>query len=237
MITSVAYEPRRKIIAVAVANKEPQKGTASIRVLDEKTSSILKEIPTGKDYIRGMSIDGEGRIAFAANDMHHDQPGELCYLSITDGRVYSIAKGKHFSSPTWSKGSKRVYFSYVKDSNKRIANVELNKSGAVNQIDDGLSVSVSGSGKIVYLTDAGDIILMQESDGILSGSKQKLLRVDPRFADSIRFVKGTEDIILQRYKKSIVYDLLVLQPPYTAEKVLLPNAGLKDYDVAFQNAE
>jgi predicted nucleic acid-binding protein len=231
IITSVAYEPRRKIVVVAITSKEPKKGTASIRLLDVKTCSILKEIATNKDYIRGMSIDREGRIVFAANDMYRERPGELCYLSINTGIVHTVAKGRHFNSPCWDKNSKKIYFSYIKDSDKGIAYVELSKPGAINKIAEGLSVSASESGKVVYLTHVGEIILMQKSQG-LAVSKQELKRVDPKFTDSIRIVKGTEDIVLQHYKKSIVYDLSVLQSPYTKEKVMLSNSGMKDYDVA-----
>lgn len=237
IITSVAYDLKKNIVAIAVGSKEPQKESATIKLLDRDTLSILKEIHTKKDYIRGMTLDSVGKIAFVANDMYLDRYGEICYLSIADGTVKSVAKGRHFRTPSWSKDSQRIYFSYIQDSHRGIAFVDINKPDIIGEISAGLSVSVSDSGKIAYLANDGEVILMPESAIVSSVSKLRLKHVDPKFTDSIRFVKGDDCIILQQYKKSVVYDLVVLQPPYENETMMLPHVGMKDFDVALVKAK
>ena len=236
-ITSVAYDPERKLIAIAMENKEPQRGTAVIKLLDEKTLSFVKEIITKKDRIYGMSIDREGRITFAAGDMYFAQPGELCYLSPDDEIVHTIAKGEHFMWPSWNKDSKRIYFTYnMQNSAGHIAYVELANPNVIKQIAEGKSIGVSGSGKVAYLTNKGDIILMHKIDDMSTSSKQLLGHVKPQFSDRIRFVKGTEDILIQHYRK-MAYDLEVLQPPYKKEKLMLPYVGMGDFDAAYVKKE
>ncbi len=240
-ITSVAYDPERKLIAIAMEKKEPQRGTAIIKLLDEKTLSFVKEIITKKDRIYGMSIDKEGRIAIATGDMYLDHPGELCYLSLSDGIVHTIAKGAHFFTPAWSKDSKRVYFGFSprskQSSSDRIGYVELATPYDIKQIADGRSVSVSASGKVAYLTNEGDIFMMRDMDNV-SASVELLRHVDPKFTDSIYFVQGTEDIVIKHWKVTGLFsDLIVLQPPYKKEKLMLPYMGMQDFDAAYIKTE
>jgi len=236
MITAVAYDPERKLIAIAEQNKEPQRGTAVIKIFDEKTSSVVNEIVTKKDRIYGMAIDREGRMVFATGDIFLDNPGELCYLSRDDGIVQTIAKGAHFFSPAWSKDSKRVYFgysfSYKQSPSDHIGYVEVAIPHIIRQIAEGRSVSVSESGKVAYLTNDGNI-LIQKTDDISVSSKQLLKHVDPKFTENIRFVKGSEDMVLQHYRKGNLYDLILLQVPYKVEKVMLPYVGMQDFDIAY----
>ena len=229
MITSVAYYPEKKLIAIAEMAKESPRGTAVIKVLDEKTSSVVNEFITKKDRIYSMAIDREGRIAFEAGDR------ELCYLSIDEGIVHTIAEGAYFFSLAWSKDSKRIYFGFSpsskQSSSDRIGYVELAKPYDIKQIAEGQSVSISESGKIAYLTNNGDIILMQKTADTIS--KQLLKHRDPRFTYNIRFVKGTEDIVIAHARKVIIFDLIVLPLPYKKERVMLPYVGMKDFDAAY----
>lgn len=238
MITSVAYYPERQLIAIAEQNKEPHKGAAVIKIFDEKTSSVVNVIVTKKDRVYWMSIDREGKIAFATGDILLDNPGELSYLSINEGIVHTIAKGAHFFSPAWSWDSKRIYFGFSPSSKQspydRIAYVELSSPYVIKQVAEGRSISVSESGKVVYLTNNGDIILMQKTDNVTMPSKQLLRHVDPQFTDSIRFVNGTEDIVIKYWKVTGLFsDLIVLRPSYKKEKLMLPDIGMHDYDMAY----
>ena len=236
-ITSVAYYPEKKLIAIAERTKEPQKGTSVIKILDEKTSLVVKEFITKKDRINSMAIDREGRIAFDTGDMYLDLPGELCYLSMNEGVVHTIAKGAHFFSPAWSEDSKRIYFGFSPNSKQsssdRIGYVDLAKPYDIKQIAEGRSVSVSENGGIAYLSNDGNITLMQKTDDPSKSSKQLLRHRDPRFTYNIRFVKGTEDIVIEHAKKVIIFDLIVLPTPYKEEKVMLSNIGMQDFDVAY----
>ena len=236
MITAVAYDPEKKLIAIAEQNKEPHRGTAVIKIFDLKTSSVVNEIVTKKDRIYGMAIDRDGRIAFTTGDMYLDNPGEICYVSTDDRLVHVIATGSHFFSPAWSKDSKRVYFgfssSYHESPSDRIGYVELETPHVIRQVAEGRSVTISESGKVAYLTNNGEIMLMQKTDDVSMASKQLLRRVDSKFTSNIRFVKGTEDIVLEHSKKVIIYDLIVLRQPYKKEKLMLPYVGMKSFDVA-----
>ncbi|GBD99581.1 hypothetical protein BMS3Abin07_01618 [bacterium BMS3Abin07] len=238
MITAVAYDLERKLIAIAEKNKEPHRGTAVIKIFNVETSSVVNEFVTDKDRINGMTIDREGRIAFTAGDMYLDNPGELCYLSLDDGHVHTIAKGAHFFSPAWSKDLKRVYFgfspAYKQSPSDRIGYVELATPNTIRQIAEGRSVSISDSGKVAYLTNSGDIVLMEKIYDMSGVAKQLLRHVDPKFTNSIRFVKGTEDIMIRHWKVTGLFsDLIVLKPPYKKEKLMLPYIGMQDYDAGY----
>jgi len=230
LITAVAYDPIKKSIAVAVKNKEPKKGTAKITILDEHTFLPSAEIMTNRDSIDGMSFDQHGRLAFVSNNIAHDLPGELSYLDSPDGSVHTLAEGRHFFKPSWGEDSKKIYFAYLLDSKRGIAYVELDQPNVVRQIANGTAVSVSGNGIVACLTDKGEIVFIQGTEQQRTAIKLPSKYTDPKFTDSIWFVNGTDDLILQHYKKSVVYDLMVIRPPYADVTSLLSNIGMRDYD-------
>jgi hypothetical protein len=249
-ITAVAYDPERRIIAIAqqslfdayhpgkpIGNQtEPRRGTAIIKLFDEKTSSFIKEIATKKDRIYGMSIDKRGRIAFAAGDAFFPQPGELCYVSLDDGIVHSVGKGAHFYFPAWSKDARRIYFSfsYENDKPEHIGYIDLAAPSVLKQVADGISVSISDRGTVAYLTNEGDIFAMQNGDGeVTLRPKRHLKHVDPRFTVGLRFVKGSEDIALVHALKMALQLRLIESPKYMKEMVLVSSIANGDFEAVY----
>lgn len=231
MITAVAYDPVRAVLAIGITNKEPKKGSAKIVLQDYNTSLPLSVIKTDKDRILGLSFGRNGEIAFTTGNVNLNLPGELCIIERPGGPVRTVAEGKFFGKPSWNKDSRRIYFSYRMDSEKAVGYVDLGKPGVITKIAEGLSVTVSDGGKIAYLTLNGEVVFHDEASKVQTVAKLTSEYGD-KFTDRIWFVKGTEDIILQRYAFSVVYDLFIFKPPYTDVMLMVPYIGMQDFDVA-----
>lgn len=231
MITAVAYDPARGVLAVGLTSKEPKKAAAKIVLLGYKSSLPISVINTNKDRISGIALGRNGEIVFTTRDVNLDLPGELCVIDGSGRPAKTIAEGKFFGKPSWSTDSKKIYFSYHTDAEKAVGYVDMKKPGIITKIDDGLSITVSDSGRIALLTANGEIVFLDDANKTRTIVKLPS-KFGDKFTDRILFVKGTEDIILQRYAFSVVSDLLIVDPPYTNVKLMLPHVGMQDFDAA-----
>jgi hypothetical protein len=234
IITAVSYNAVAKIIAVATTKKEPEKGAAKIVLLKVESASPLTEIALKKYYrIQAMSINNRGEIAFSARGLDRRLREELCYLKNYEVPILiTLAESDKILNPSWGKDAKKVYFACHRGTKRIVAYTELGKPGVIRQIDEGVSITLSKSGKLAYLKANGNIFFMEKLGQTPTLLKLPSKYTDPKFTDSIRFVIGTEEIVIQHYKKSIVYDLLLVKPPYKDASVLIKNAGMQDYYVS-----
>ena len=236
IITAVSYNSESKILAIAITKKEPEKGSAKIVFQKKESSSPFAEIALNKYYyVQDMALSANGKIAFSAKSLNRELPEELCYVdSYEKSDLFFLAKANRITNLSWNTDTTEVYFACQKGANRIVAYVNLENPGVVKTIDEGISIALSESGKLAYLKLDGHILFLEKL-----GQTPVILNLpskytNPQYTDSIRFVGGTEEIILQHYKKSIVYDLIVTKPPYRDVEVLMKNIGMQDYYVIRQ---
>jgi hypothetical protein len=231
IITSVAYSRRDKELAVALTDKEPKKGTAIINFFAYPEVTLKRSLQTGKDRINGMDFNENGDLVFSAHDINRNNTGELCYVKKDSISPVILADNLFFGDPVWDNDSVGVYFPYRPGQESKIAYVSTTKPKSIKEIGPGVSVSVSSKGLIARLND-GKIFSSSKGQATYRPLNLPDKITDPRFTDSIDFVKGSDGLILQRYKKSTVYDLLITFPPYAEVNTLLPGVGMLDFEVA-----
>jgi hypothetical protein len=231
IITSIAYQPSNKLLAIALTSKEPSKKAAMIRILNYKDLTLQTELATGKDRINGMAFNDRGEIALSVSDMNRNFPGELCLLSLENKALQTLAEGFFLNKPTWGNNSKKLYFSYRDDEQKNVAYLEIENPNKINKLAKGFSITTSDKGDLAYL-DNGMIYFSQQGSHDFRPLDLPAKHTKVKFTDSIQFIKGTDDLALQQYMKSTVYNILRSSPPYTEAKIMLPNIGLLDYEIA-----
>lgn len=229
-ITSIAYYPTKNLLAVALTSLEPKKETAIIRILNYGEFSTKQIISTGKDRINGMNFNSNGAILFAAMDINRNYPGELCYIAPGEKTINVLSEGLHFDQPEWDADSDGVYFVYRDGDISRIGYLDANNPDSIKEIAHGSSVSVSSEGKVAYLSD-GKIFVAERKEHKFRQLDLPNKYMDPRFTDRIKFVKGSDSLVLQRYKKATVYDLLITSPPYEQVDMLNAKVGMLDFEV------
>ncbi len=233
IITSIAYSPKDQLLAVALTNKEPEKATAIIKLFNYPALSLQSTMTTGKDRINGMDFNENGDLIFSASDMNRNNTGELCYVEHGGNVPIVLAKDLFFGRPTWAADSVGVYFPYFpyrKEQKRSIAYLTIKEPKSYKDIGSGTSVSVSRKGGVAYLEN-GKILSSKEGSNKYRPLDLPDKITDSRFTDRIEFVKGSDDLILQRYKKSTVYDLLVTLPPYSNANAILTGVGMLDFEV------
>lgn len=230
IITSVAYSKKDKLLAVALTNKEPAKATGIIKLLNYPDISFKATLDTDKDRINGMDFNENGDLVFSASDMNSNNTGELCYIERGGNVPIVLAKDLFFGDPTWDTDSVGIYFPYRNEQKRSIAYLTTREPKTIKDVGPGTSVSVSSKGDVAYLEN-GEIFFSKGGTDKYRPLNLPGKITDPRFTDSIAFVKGSDGLILQHYKKSTVYDLLVTLPPYTNAYGILNGAGMLDFEV------
>lgn len=232
IITSIAYQASNKLLAIALTSKEPSKKTAIIKILNYKDLTLQTELATGKDRINGMDFCQRRQLVFSATDMNRNFPGELCLISLENGVQHTLATGLNFYKPSWDNYSEGVYFGYRDGNENGVAYLQLNSPKTIKKFANGYSVTVSEKGAVAYIAN-GEIFFAKKQGEEFKPLDLPAQYTNPKFTDSIRFVKDTEDLVLQQYKKSTVYDLLMSSPPYVKVDVVLENVGMLDYEISF----
>ncbi len=231
IITSIAYQPSSKLLAIAFTSKEPSKHAAKIKIFNYENFRLHTELATGKDKITGMAFNDRGEIALSVSDINRNFPGELCLLSLENKVMKTLVKGLYFRQPTWGGESQKIYFSYRDNNKKNVAYLDVETPNKIHILGKGFSITSTNKGTLAYLNN-GRIYFSQQGDHEFRPLNLSEKYTNAKFTDSIRFVEGTEDLILQQYMKSTVYNILRSSPPYTEAKIMLSNIGVRDYEVA-----
>ena len=232
IITSIAYFQKDKLLAVALTNNISEKGTAIIKLFNYPDISLQATLTTGKDRINSMDFNDNGDLLFLASDMNRNNTGELCYVEHGGNVPIVLAKDLFFGRPTWDTDSVGVFFSYSKEQKKKrsIAYLTIEEPKIFKDIGPGTSVSVSTKGDVAYFHN-GKILFSKGGANKYRPLDLPDKNTDPRVTHHISFVKGSNDLILQRFKKLAVYDLLATLPPYTSANAILADVGMLDFEV------
>lgn len=232
IITAVGYNPDSKLLAIATTKKEPEKGAAKILLRKMGSDLSIAEIVTDKYYIHDIAISSDDKIAFSARHLERELPEELSYVDqFNKPDIKILAKAKRISKLSWHNDKKMIYFSGQQGDKRIIAYIDAQKPEVIKIIDEGFSIATSKSGKLAYLRSDGAILFAKKIGQAPIKLDLPSKHTNPQYVDSIEFVYGSEEIILQSYKKSTVYDLLLVKPPYKKVKMLIKNIGMQDYYV------
>ncbi len=222
VITALAYDPIHKVIAISTQiMKVPSTGSARLLLIDPDTRKILREISTGMDRINQMSFDRTGqRIAIIAGQFNLDDPRKFYVLNLTTGSFQFMGQGM-FLDVSWGL-HEYLYLSYKEGEKRFVGSLTAGASTSnIKQIAEGISISASDiNDSFVYIDMTGKALLVDKRTEVKRPFSTPAKLQDMRFLSSVKFVQGSDSIVMSSFGVQW-YNLYLLRPPYSkAQKIL-----------------
>ncbi len=229
IITSLAYDPKNRIIAISVESKILTKGSARIILIDPNTKKIFKEISTNIDQIKKMAFDSSGeKIALLVHQYEAGADRKLCILSLDKETLKTLLDGD-LLSVSWGRDND-IFLSYKEKDKWFVGSVRVgNGKVEITKIAKGYSINASDSrNSYVYIDTNGNVIYHE-----MQTQASRTLPLPAKFRDvralsSVAFMHGSDSIVLAKY--GVQWDNLYLfNPPYTSGQKILDKYNFLDY--------
>ncbi|MDA8242462.1 MAG: hypothetical protein M0Z67_19090 [Nitrospiraceae bacterium] len=217
LISALACHAANKAIAVSTVTRSLLPGSAKIVLIDPATHKVLKEINTGLDQIRSMSFDRGGKRLALIVKQFKIEPLKLYVLTLSNESLQFITEGELLDA-SWGKDDE-IFLSYKKGEKKLVGDLRIDEQVVINKIADGISISASDiRDAFVYIDTTGKVITNEK--GVAKTLSVPLQFQDIRFTSRVKFVHGSDSIIVAKYAAQ--WDVLyLLRPPYSHSQVIL----------------
>jgi hypothetical protein len=232
LITCAAYGTFDNTTAIALKNKYGIPSSARIILLEDRPPHrIARSLEVGVDDVRDVSISSNGKIALIAAKNKLDEPHEIIEIDKISNNKRILASGKYFMGLSWDISGDRIYFASMNAGVRSIEYVELSSPGLINKIAQGVSVSASDkTGDIAYIGLDGSLnIVARKAGGYITKSHKDNL-FDIKYDDEIKYVKGSDRIVVQEYVKGKISKLKIVAPPYHRLEEFLDGISMVKFD-------